>query len=285
MRCRFYAWWNYGYNNAFRFDKDQEDSVGLGGNISKSLDALVPHQRPPPMFTPDDGAEDAGNGSLMRLAAVPIYFHENVNTAIAAAKTQSFTTHPGPLAAEACGFLTFAIVRALHWKWPEEKPNAKAFLNHVTKEYCAILATCDDKASKTMCRLLASNEAESSTERSWNWRNQSLQIMNTMRVRGEYYNGYPVSAEYYGSFSLDGLASALHAIYFTDSFSTAIEAAVNRLGDADTVGAITGQLAGALYGSRSIDSQLVEQLNKWDRGEFALRAVLLTSAAKMSSAH
>ena len=34
MRMRFWNWWFFGYNNAFRNDDEREGSVGLGGNIS-----------------------------------------------------------------------------------------------------------------------------------------------------------------------------------------------------------------------------------------------------------
>merc|ERR1719276_486447 len=40
MRVRFWCWWNLGYNNAFRKDPTRSNSVGLGGNISKSLEAI-----------------------------------------------------------------------------------------------------------------------------------------------------------------------------------------------------------------------------------------------------
>jgi hypothetical protein len=41
MRVRFWCWWNRGYNNAFRFegsDRKGRPSIGLGGNISASLE-------------------------------------------------------------------------------------------------------------------------------------------------------------------------------------------------------------------------------------------------------
>merc|ERR1719232_1799142 len=37
IRVRFWNWWNNGYNNAFRNEPGRTGSVGLGGNISKSL--------------------------------------------------------------------------------------------------------------------------------------------------------------------------------------------------------------------------------------------------------
>ncbi len=46
--------------------------------------------------------------------------------------------------------------------------------------------------------------------------------------------------------------SRLWAVGTTTSFEAALMAAVNRGEDADTVGAVTGQLVGALYGASAI---------------------------------
>jgi len=55
----------------------------------------------------------------------------------------------------------------------------------------------------------------------------------------------------------------------------AITRCVNFLGDADSTGAICGQIAGAFYGYDHIDARLVTQLRQWDQGEIALRGALL----------
>lgn len=54
---------------------------------------------------------------------------------------------------------------------------------------------------------------------------------------------------------MDALAMALHIVTYTSSFKEAILKAVNLGGDADTVGAITGMIAGAYYG---FDSEIKE---------------------------
>ena len=82
---------------------------------------------------------------------------------------------------------------------------------------------------------------------------------------------------YFGSFCLDGLAIALHAVAATASFSAAIERCVNFLGDADSTAAICGQIAGALYGYTAIDDRFKAQLLEWDDAEIALRAALLVA--------
>ena len=54
---------------------------------------------------------------------------------------------------------------------------------------------------------------------------------------------------------MDGLAMALHISYQTNSFKEAILMAVNQGGDCDTVGAIVGQITGAMYG---VDKKMSE---------------------------
>merc|ERR1712054_110587 len=122
-----------------------------------------------------------------------------------------------------------------------------------------------------------------STERCWNWRSKSLCIGDTLRNRGRSYNGYPVSAGYFGSFCLDGLAMALWAVYHSSSFDDAVVRAINLRGDADSHGSIAGQLAGAFYGYSSINPKFIKWLGKWDDNEFAVRALLLADIGTAAS--
>ena len=58
-------------------------------------------------------------------------------------------------------------------------------------------------------------------------RDASLAIEHTLRTRGQLYNGYPVSAGYYGAYSMDGLALALHCVYHTSDFGQALEKCIS----------------------------------------------------------
>lgn len=60
---------------------------------------------------------------------------------------------------------------------------------------------------------------------------------------------------------VDSFAAALHCLYTTDTFEEAVVKAVNLGGDADTIGAITGGLAGALYGYSAIPERWTKYLN------------------------
>merc|ERR1719163_2395270 len=124
-------------------------------------------------------------------------------------------------------------------------------------------------------KWLCTGKPKRCTERCWAWREKSLDIAGTLRARGRTYNGYPVSSGYFGSFSLDGLAMAIWAVYQTKSFDEAIAKSVNLLGDADSHGSIAGQIAGALYGYSAIHPEFRKWLNQWDEHEVAVRAVLL----------
>lgn len=61
-------------------------------------------------------------------------------------------------------------------------------------------------------------------------------------------------------YCVSSLICAMNAIRDTDSFEDALVAAVNMGGDADTIGAITGGLAGAIYGSNGIPLRWVNRL-------------------------
>lgn len=57
------------------------------------------------------------------------------------------------------------------------------------------------------------------------------------------------------------LNNALYWVQHTPSFKKAIIGAVNHGGDADTIAAITGSLAGAFYGYEAIPNKWIEQLD------------------------
>lgn len=281
VRVRFWSWWFRGSNNAFRKDLDRHGSVGLGGNISRSLYSMQPG-KPVCKIFPSQGA-DAGNGSLMRLAPVPLAHRTSAAAAARAAFASSLTTHPGPIAAEACAFLATLLVRAMaEFRTTDVAEGARAFLERVADEYvttelCGGREVGGRPGTVELARMLRSSEADGGFERCWNWRAASLEVRATLAARGSTYNGYPNARGYFGSFCLDGLAIALHSIAATDSFGGAIERCVNHLGDADSTAAICGQIAGALYGWRAIDARWKSQLHRWDDAEIALRAALLTA--------
>jgi ADP-ribosyl-[dinitrogen reductase] hydrolase len=76
-------------------------------------------------------------------------------------------------------------------------------------------------------------------DRNWNWKDPKFTYS---RTRAEDKPGYV------GSYCMDALAMALHTVWFTNSFKEVALMNANMGGDCDTVGAIAGQIAGAMYG-------------------------------------
>ena len=80
---------------------------------------------------------------------------------------------------------------------------------------------------------------------------------------------------------MDALAMALHTVWFTNSFKEVAMMNANMGGDCDTVGAIAGQIAGAMYG---IDKEMLRLYSemvdfKSGRYEVFLKAYKLTTGA------
>lgn len=75
---------------------------------------------------------------------------------------------------------------------------------------------------------------------------------------------------------INTLNNALYWVKSTSSFRAAIFGAVNDGGDADTIAALSGGLAGALYGYSAIPSQWLEVLEKTVKDELSHVAAWLT---------
>jgi ADP-ribosyl-[dinitrogen reductase] hydrolase len=63
---------------------------------------------------------------------------------------------------------------------------------------------------------------------------------------------------------VDSLQTALHDAVFAESAEDAIVTAVNRGGDADTIGAITGAVAGARFGAQDLPERWLSSIDERD---------------------
>lgn len=100
----------------------------------------------------------------------------------------------------------------------------------------------------------------------WSWKRDDFQYSPSRTQR---------DPEYIGSYAMDNLSMALHCVWTTTSFRAALLKCVNMGGDADTVAAVTGQIAGAIYGTAAIPPSWLEYLQQWDGGDISLKAWLL----------
>lgn len=81
-------------------------------------------------------------------------------------------------------------------------------------------------------------------------------------------------------YTLDTLGCALWAVLTRISFEDAVVTAVNLGGDADTVGAVTGGLAGVMYGYEAIPQRWLERFNDKQRNRLDKAAAGLIQLAR-----
>ena len=208
---RFQRWRDCGHNSVTGHCFD------IGITTSQSISRFAADGNPlAGSLSPDA----AGNGSIMRLAPVPIYFSGDEAKAEIAAVLQGRTTHGAPECLDACRLMTLIVVR---------------LINGVSWQQAIAVEEADFPSPKV--KALAAG--------AWKIRKRP-QIRST---------GYVI----------DTLEAALWAVETTSTFAEAVLLAVNLGGDADTVGAVAGQLAGARYGYRGTPKKWIKRLAWSDR--------------------
>lgn len=165
----------------------------------------------------------AGNGSLMRLAPIPLFYFNDPEEAIYYAGESSRTTHGAMEAIDACKYYAGLMVGAL-------QGFSKAEL--LSPLFCPVPDF---------------------------WENDPLAPRIEEIARGSYKQKDP--PEIVGSgYVVKSMEAALWAFYKADTFKEGALLAVNLGNDADTTGAIYGQLAGAYYGRDGILEEWISGL-------------------------
>lgn len=156
----------------------------------------------------------AGNGSIMRLAPVVLAFALSPSRAIKLAADSSRTTHGAEEAIDGCQYLAALLIGALQGQRKEQI---------LSNQYSPLTTGWQTPLSPKIAGIAAG----------------SYQKKNPPDIRG---TGYVV----------DSLEAALWAFYHSSNFAEGALLAVNLGEDADTTGAVYGQLAGAFYGISDI---------------------------------
>ncbi len=215
---RYVRWRDDGYMSSTGFCFD------IGNTTDAALSRFVSTGEP---YAGSSDARQAGNGSLMRLAPVPMYFASDAAEAIARSGDSSRTTHGADEAVDACRYYGGLLISALRG---------------VEKETLAAPSHCPVEGL-WQSSPLSPNVAEVAEG--------SFKRREPPQIRG---SGYVVEA----------LEAALWAFFKARDFREGALLAVNLGDDADTTGAIYGQIAGAHYGVGSIPEEWREQLTMCD---------------------
>jgi ADP-ribosyl-[dinitrogen reductase] hydrolase len=194
---RYVRWWHEGYLSSTGACFD------IGSTVRSALTRFLQTREPFPGST---DPRTAGNGSIMRLAPVVLYYAQQPEQATYFAAESSRTTHGAPEAIEACRYFASLILDALQGRSKDE------VLRDQSTSFAPKIAAIAAGSFK---------------------RTQPPEIRGT---------GYVV----------DSLEAALWAFHHSRDFREGALLAVNLGDDADTTGAVYGQLAGAFYGEDNI---------------------------------
>ncbi len=191
------------------------------GNTTRR--ALAEFERSADAHTCADRSEDAsGNGSIMRLAPVPIHYAQlypnHIDELVRYAVQSSVPTHASPQCTSACAYMCLVMVAFLHGH-----PRAE-----VLSPGWAMLQ-----------RLREVHE---------------LHPRVTEIAAGSFREKHPPAIKGSG-YVIESLEAALWALYDARDFHEAVLRALNLGDDADTTGAVCGQLAGALWGEIGISKE------------------------------
>ncbi|CAF1079739.1 unnamed protein product [Rotaria sp. Silwood1] len=167
----------------------------------------------------------AGNGALMRLAPVPLFFYRNPEVAIDYSGISGRITHGDDKAYDACCYYGALIIAALNGAKKSELISKTFYDEH----------------------------------REW-FGNRTLHSEIMAIAQGSYQKpgGYQDGIRGKG-YIVNALEAALWAFWSDeDSFETGALKAVNLGDDTDTTAAIYGQLAGAYYGYKKLPEKWLE---------------------------
>lgn len=197
-----------------------------------TLDALRKFEQTGEPYCGPTNPRSAGNGSIMRLAPVPLFYAKKPLEAIEKSGESSRTTHQATTAVDACRYLGALIVGAVNGVTQEEL---------LSERYSPIPGY---------------------------WEENPLVEEIDEIARGSFKHRQPPEIQGSG-YVVKSLEAALWAFYHSHSLREGCLLAVNLGMDADTTGAVYGQLAGAFYGegeipeswrSQLVRSQLIESM-------------------------
>ena len=191
------------------------------GNATRG--ALARFKREPAPFCGDTSPNAGGNGSLMRLAPAPLAFAHDPVKAIFLAGESSRTTHAATECVDACRYFAGLLLAAIHGIPKRELLNN----DYEPPTKCFLENPLAEKVAAIM--------------------RGSFAVKESPQIRG---SGYVIHT----------LEAALWAFHGTDNFRDGALKVVNLGEDADTTGAVYGQIAGAYYGIEGIPSEWREKL-------------------------
>ena len=209
---RYRRWYREGYLSS------KDHCFGIGGTTRESIERF---EETGESYCGVGDPNRAGNGSIMRLAPVPLFFAHDPREAIERSAESSRTTHAARNAVDACRYFGGLLVGAV---------------NGTEKE--ALLS-----------------QRHSPVPGYWEQHPLAPEIGEV--ASGSFKSRQPPEIEGSG-YVVRSLEAALWAFCNSSSFEGGCLLAVNLGDDTDTTGAVYGQLAGAFYGVQDIPERWLD---------------------------
>ena len=218
IMARFVRWYRKGYLS----------STGACFDIgNRTRAALEDYERSGQPFRPKGFCDFPSNGSIMRLAPIPMAYRADPARAIHLAGESSRLTHNHPDAQDACRYLAALTIGALNGAGKEE-----------------LLQPFFDPAENTWTDVPLTDAM--------------ADIVQGSFMKKERDEIHP------SAHAVLCLEAALWAFARTDSFADGALLVVNMGDDSDTTGAVYGQFAGAYYGYGALPQRWRDDLAKPD---------------------
>lgn len=203
---RYVRWYQAGYMSSIG------ECFDIGNTTRSALHRFLATGNP---YSGSTNPQSAGNGSIMRLAPIPLYYATLPFNAIVMSGESSRTTHGARTAVDACRYFGALLVGAVHSLSKEQL---------LATRYTPVYGYWAAHPLVPEIDAIAAG---------------SFKTKQPPEIRG---SGYVV----------ESLEAALWAFYNSDNFRDGCLLAANLGDDADTTAAVYGQLAGAFYGESDI---------------------------------
>jgi len=207
--ARYVRWYRDGHLSS------TGECFDIGTTTASALRRFEATQEP---FCGSTDPHAAGNGSIMRLAPVPLFFASAPTEAIERSGESSRTTHGAQVCVDACRYMGGLIVGTVNGASKDEI---------LSDMYCPVPGYW---TNHPLCQEIADIA------------HGSFKHKEPPAIRG---TGHVVKS----------LEAAIWAFRKTRSFQEGALLAVNLGDDADTTGAVYGQIAGTFYGYDAIPEQ------------------------------
>lgn len=222
---RFVKWYRDGYMTPFG------ESFDIGGTTSIAMKRLI-HGVAPFKAGPTD-AKSNGNGSLMRILPATLFFaHESDYAMIQRVCEVSKITHGHARSQLACSLYSLFVKELLKGSSPQEAYDTMRLKSQT-------VFFVDRSIGKQLSHFKRIISGE-------------LPELLESEIKS-------------GGYVVESLEAALWSFLTTSSFEEAVLVAVNLGWDTDTVGAITGSMAGVYYGVSNIPARWLRQLLDYEK--------------------